>query len=358
LSAKSEWRLVGRCLWTIGITGAVTSLFHPDVLMNVLYSAGFIGMCWCCWGKAPCALERMSIDHFIDLAFAPLVLCAFACTVFRNVQVDGRFFGVFYTVAQAAWSASLVAVVALYRLTRSRGVLTSLYMATLGICLWIVMMAKMRSMICATIGSVLAMLLYLGRYATSPRELVVRRAIIVCMVLSVAAIFFMPGSELGDLASHLRFTDERGDVKDTRSENWQQGLAAMNQSLFVGNGWLSRWGEGTSTGSAEYTFEDDSESSIITLGKSLGIVGFVFGAFLFAKLSYVSMKCVLQPRGIEGVLLVMLGVWVVITSFFGNTLLSFGSTADRYCLILMSVMIFRREPAGDTERHIVPRQPR
>jgi hypothetical protein len=339
----TDWYRICCIGLALGLWGIVSSLFQETAALNLLYSVGFLGMFAYCWLITPITWDSRSISQFLDIAIIPIALSILASFIWpKYTPYTGRFVGVFYTTAQAAWSAGLCAIVCFYRLHSVKGLLRLFYLACFIGAIAITAMTRTRGHIAALIVAVMAMSLAGGSVNTIRKSMVRTSVFASLAAILIVALLSLSPSRKTHLVHYFRLTDNMPELLKNRSENWTDGMSAIAANSFLGQGWLSRWGGVSSSEGTEYTYDDDPHNFVLTTGKSLGIIGCVLAVSLLIILARLLLRPVfLGTRYISNQFILFAGLasWLIIISLVGNILISFGATTDRYCWGIMSLLI-------------------
>ena len=333
--------LIGLSLGTLGI---VSSLFQPEIFLNLVYSIGFLGMVTYCWLAAPIAMAKEKVSWFLDLAFLPMYVCVFVSLIYRNVDpFTGRFDGVFYTTAQASIVCALCVVMCYYRLITSKGLHRFFFFGCLVVCISIIVWTKTRAALGVIVIAVLAMSMswksQLSSF-TGQRKLLTAGLLLFLGIVTLL-LLYIPGTSRTEMLAYLRIEDSAQGNLGTRTSSWMHGYESMSHDYLVGSGWLSRWGAGTSASNVNYTFEDDPHNMLLAVGQSLGIGGLLLSFALLCFLIYrylVTMRTGPRQTCPYDILYAGIAIYVVFTAAVGNVLISFGGTRDRYLWVLLSLL--------------------
>lgn len=338
------------CIWCLGLSlgfwGIVSSLFQEKNALNLLYSVGFLGMFAYCWLVSPVIIQKESFGRFIDAAIIPIALCVLlSCIWPKHDPHSGRLHGIFDTTGQAAWSCSFCAIICFYRLHTAVGLRRLMHLLCFIGSIILTIMTRTRGHIGAMLVAIVAMLL-VSLSGNTKRKSMVRTSV----YASLAAVLIVGSLSLSSshkqhIVHYFRLSGNMSELLENRTDNWKEGINAIAANSFLGQGWLSRWGVTTSSQQADYNYDDDPHNFVLTIGKSLGLIGCVIAIGLlivFARLfagSFVVANCNFSE---ESLLLGGVALWLIIVSLVGNILISFGATTDRYCWVIMSLLILGR----------------
>lgn len=344
-------KLFDMVLWIgllLSIWAFPVSLFQTKVSLNLLYSLGFMGMIVYTCLISPMVWRREEFDQFLDAATLPMCLNVLACVVWPNMSAGGRFYGMFYTVAQAAWTASFCAIVCFHRLGNSMGWRRAFWAGCLMVGTTVTIMTRTRGDIFALVVALASMAG--ARVARRSARPILLYCVSAFGVLAVLACLQCNKPQKDAILHYLRLSEDQGERLDTRSKNWAEGIESIAAHPVWGSGWLSRWGESTSTERGEYTFDDDPHNFLITVGKSLGVAGALAGGLLVGTLFYIVIRSSSVPAGLcarDRAFLRAICLWMLISAGFSNILISFGATTDRYCWVILSILFSERTtPTG------------
>ena len=340
-----------------GVISAIGREKGSPSLDELGFIATWIVMVIACWQSAPRLVSEVSTQDLIRQMSLPLKLGIIASYIMfpTGGQYDpftDRFRGIISTSALMCKVSSLCCILLFAQIvsksSRSR-IRDSLF---LGLALGCLFLARNRGPIIVTMAA-MAMIWFLR---PRPRVRLPIIRFFTAGLFTLIIYFIIIGLEpeiQKKTATFLRVEGGTEHLTDTRWGNWELGYRAMLQHPVFGLGFTSRYaGEGiqlkTRTyrpeGESAYTYTDDPHSMTLTLGKSIGIPGFILGVALLLAFARIGWKVISYPFAQEPIvttLIIGLIIRIILVSFTGNPLLSFGAVGDRYLWICIGILSAR-----------------
>ena len=340
-----------------GVISAIGREKGSPSLDELGFIATWIVMVIACWQSAPRLVSEVSTQDLIRQMSLPLKLGIIASYIMfpTGGQYDpftDRLRGAFYTSPSMGEVAMLCCILVFAQIvvksSKSR-IRDSLF---LGLELGCLFLTRSRAGILAALVA-MAMIWFL-RPRPGVRLPIIR--FFTAGLFTLIIYFIIIGLEpeiQKKTATFLRVEGGTEHLTDTRWGNWELGYRAMLQHPVFGLGFTSRYaGEGiqlkTRTyrpeGESAYTYTDDPHSMTLTLGKSIGIPGFILGVALLLAFARIGWKVISYPFAQEPIvttLIIGLIIRIILVSFTGNPLLSFGAVGDRYLWICIGILSAR-----------------
>jgi|GEM_PF-6822711 len=337
-----------------GVISAIAREKGSPIFDEIAFSATWLFMAIACWQSAPRLVSEIPTQNLIRQLSLPLKLGILASYIMllTGEQYDPfteHFRGAFYTSPTMGEVAMLCCILPFAQIvsksSKSR-IRDSVFIALSLGCLFL---ARSRGAIIVTLTAMA--MIWLLRPRPGVRLPIARFYAVGLFLLIICFVFTGLEPETREkTATFLRVEGGIEHLADTRWGRWEEGYRSMLQHPLFGLGLNSRYSgggiefEGRAKAELVYTFTDDPHSMPLTLGKSIGIPGFILAVALLLSFAGIVWKVTSYPFAQESIVTTVtigLIIRVILTSFIGNSLLSFGAIGDRYTWVGIGILSAR-----------------
>ncbi|MHC5054650.1 MAG: O-antigen ligase family protein [Planctomycetota bacterium] len=336
--------------------GCSSAAAQEHAFAELAFVGAWAAMIAASWWVLPKLVSGVPTRLLVRSIAIPLKLGVLASLVALLLGFDSgsRFRGCFYTSPAAAEVFVLTAVFSLAEaLTDRKGGrrLVNAFLVALSVFCVVLTRSRGAMLICATVLT--AMWLYRSSGVRKLEKGLSVAALV--LVLALASAYGVDEQRYSDVATYSRF--EGGIIKMfySRAKGYRNGVNAIRERPLFGSGFTSRFTSGGGIGYADrqagrmsktYTFVDDPHLMVLTLGKSIGLVGVFLGLallFEFARIGLTAGRATGARDPLGRILIFGLCVYVLADSLETNMLLSFGRIADRFAIVTIAVLSCRRD---------------